>query len=127
MGSLIESTTSVLIGKALDATAMRQQAIAHNIANANTPGYRPLTVGFDSQMADVRATLVQGGTVNAARLAAVRPALIVAPINLLGSDAVALDAEVAKLSENTLQQTVLLKVLNRHYAIMGAAISEGKK
>jgi len=42
----IEGTTAAVVTLALDAATMRQQAIAANIANVNTPGYRPVRVRF---------------------------------------------------------------------------------
>ena len=109
---------------ALDATALRQQAIAQNIANANTPGYQRIGVSFETHLGALRNTLKQGGTPSLASLRDVRPAL-----ELVGSpgDKVALDMEVASLSENTLQQQTLLKLLNKHMSLLSTAVNEGKR
>lgn len=127
MVSLIDSNTSALLSLALDAAGLRQQAIAHNIANANTPGFRPLAVSFEQRLAAEREGLAEGRKVALSSLADYRPTLEMAEPNALGDSAVALDAEVAKLSENTLHHQVLLKALNRHFSIIGAAINEGKR
>lgn len=127
MISLIDSNTTALLSLALDATSMRHQAIAHNIANANTPGYRPVGVSFEEYMMDARSALAQGRSVPHAATANYRTIFELAMIEESGADAVSLDMEVAKLSENTLHHQALLKALNRHFSIIGTAISEGKR
>src|SRR5690348_12407255 len=44
---IFQSDTYLLARKLLDATVMRQDAIASNIANAETPGYHRLDVAAD--------------------------------------------------------------------------------
>jgi flagellar basal-body rod protein FlgB len=45
------SRTHALIGDALDYRAMRQDMIASNIANADTPFYRPRDISFENALA----------------------------------------------------------------------------
>jgi len=47
---LIDPTTRVLTA-ALDGFASREQAIASNIANVDTPGYKAASVDFESELA----------------------------------------------------------------------------
>lgn len=124
MVSPVDSTTSVLLGMALDAAQMRQQAIANNIANATTPGYRPMSVRFEEQLASQRETLARGGNVSLASLSDFRPALLTSSNP---DETVALDDQVAQLSGNVLHHQVLLRALNKHFALMGLAINEGKR
>jgi len=120
MVSAIEGNTKAMLSMALDATAMRQQAIAQNIANANTPGYQALDVSFEDQLSDVREMLEQGQGATSAALAGHRPSLVLA--GGANGGGVSLEMELAKLSENTLHQQVLLKMLNTHYAVMNSAL-----
>ncbi|MRW94168.1 flagellar basal body rod protein FlgB [Duganella sp. FT80W] len=121
MTIVTDSTTVSLLSLALDATAMRQQAIAQNIANVNTPGYQRVGVSFESRVEALRQRLGDGAAPALANLAPYRP-------QLESSDSpVSLDMEMASLSENTLHHQVLLKLLNKHYALLGSAINEGKK
>ena len=124
MVSALESTTPVLLSLALDAAVLRQQAIAHNIANVNTPNYRPLSVRFEENMAAQRNTLAQGGKLSLASLSDYQPHMLQAADTGKG---VALDEEVAKLADNTLHHQVLLRALNKHFGLLGTAISEGKR
>jgi flagellar basal-body rod protein FlgB len=48
---LIDTSHSKLMGKALDAYNMRQKAIASNVSNIDTPGYKRLEVSFEEQLA----------------------------------------------------------------------------
>ncbi len=48
---VFDSTNIPLLGKALDAYALRQRALASNIANITTPGYKSQSVSFEDQLA----------------------------------------------------------------------------
>jgi flagellar basal-body rod protein FlgB len=121
MTSPIDSSTLGLLGLALDAAAMRQQALAHNIANANTPGYQRIAVSFEQRLDALRSAGGQVAAPSLADLASLRPVFEPAEGPVL------LDAEVAALSENTLHQNALLKAVSRQYALIGLAINEGKR
>ena len=54
---VLDSVTSVALNSALDALSQRQNAIADNIANVNTPGYHAKRVAFE----DALARSVQAG------------------------------------------------------------------
>lgn len=126
MVSIIDSNTSALLSLALDAAGMRQQAIAQNIANANTPGYQRIGVSFESRL---QALKDGAGNLQAPSLASLgnyRPAFeYAAPAGQENN--VSLDMEMAQLSENTLHHQALLKALTRHMSLVGIAINEGKR
>ena len=126
MSLLVDNNTVALVSLALDSAVLRQQAIAHNIANANTPGFRRQSVRFEEQFASLRTQLEQGRAVSRQDFAAVRPVMDIEPL-AQGPGSVSLDSDVAQLSENTLQHQVLLKALNRQIALVSAAIAEGKR
>lgn len=48
---MFDSVTSKAIGSALDGLALRQRAIANNIANVNTPNYQAKRVSFEDALA----------------------------------------------------------------------------
>jgi flagellar basal-body rod protein FlgB len=107
--SLINGSETALISAALDAATMRQQAIAQNIANANTPGYRKMSVSFEQRLG--------------AEMTVARPVFM----HEAQATPVALDLEIAQMSETVLHHQTLLKALNKHYALLSAAINEGKR
>jgi flagellar basal-body rod protein FlgB len=125
--SSTDQVTMALMVKALDAAALRHQAIAGNIANANSVGYRPLRVNFEEQLGFARQALARGGDpLTAADLANVRPLLEQGPLPPAGESAVMIDLEMVKLAQNTVQYQALLKGLNQRMSILATAINERK-
>ena len=47
---MFDSVTTTALSSALDGLAARQRAIAENIANVNTPGYRAKVVSFENAL-----------------------------------------------------------------------------
>lgn len=128
MSQGIEAITTAAIGLALDAASLRQRAYASNIANASTPGYVPVRVGFESQLAEAAATLESRGRLDAAALADVRPVLEHAPLDAMGLPAkVQLDVEVASMSQNAAHYQALVKALQRSFSVLSLAVTEGKR
>lgn len=124
MSALLDNPISAVVSFALDAANMRHQALAQNIANASTPGYQRMSVNFEQRLQslmDERGKLAAGSL---AGLQQLRPQF---EFDAPTENALALDQEVAKLSENTLHHQALLKVLTKHYAMLGVAINEGKR
>jgi len=95
---------------ALDAASLRHQAIAHNIANLHSEGHVPLGVRFDARLA-------------AERRSQARPELVAEPT----STPPQVDGEMVKLAQNTLHYQALIRAIGRQHAILGVAISEGKR
>lgn len=124
----LEAVTTAALGLALDAAALRQQAHAANIANASTPGYAPLRVSFEAQLEEARTSLAWSGRLDPGDLEGVAPALQETARDSGGLlPQVQLDVEVAAMSQNAAQYQTLLKVLSRQYALLTAAVSDGKK
>ena len=115
----MESNVVTLVRLALDAASLRHQAIANNIANANSAGYAPLKVNFEEQLAFAR-----GGLRGAPMLASVKPFV---EADGRGSTPVMLDMEMVKLAQNTVHYQSLLKALEKRGAILAAAVSEGRR
>jgi flagellar basal-body rod protein FlgB len=125
MTQAIETITTAALGLALDAASLRQQAIAANIANHSTEGYVPQKLDFEAQLASARRSL--GGTLDEFALSNVK--LQLQPVlDANGAPAkVQLDAEMADMARNSVQFQALARGLNRHFAILAMAASEGKK
>jgi flagellar basal-body rod protein FlgB len=122
-----EAITVDLTRLALDAASMRHQAIAHNIANASTPGFAPARVNFEEQMGAVRAALQEGGAVRPSMFEGIHPVLTRMPASADADRTAQLDLEVADMAQNTVHYEALLKALGKHMALIGAAINEGKR
>lgn len=123
-----DQVTMALVVKALDAATLRHQAIAGNIANANSVDYRPLKVNFEEQLGFARQALARGAdALTAADVSSVKPFLEQEPAPVAGKAAVMIDMEMVKLSQNTLQYQALLKGLGHRTSIISIAINEGKR
>ena len=98
---------------ALDAIQQRQQVIANNIANENTPDYKASVVNFETSLADAVAN---GGTATAT----------VTPEGLpSGTDGnnVSLPAELALESQTNLENQSVADSLNAQFAMLSSAVS----
>ena len=118
----VENSTTTLLSLALDAAVMRQQAIAHNIANAATPGYQRLGVNFEAQFAALAGSHVVDDP--AQLRAQLRPSMVA--VGQPG-DTVEIDQEVAALSETVVHHHALVKALGKHLALVALAVNEGKR
>lgn len=127
MAENIEALTTATLALAMDAANLRQQAIAANIANHATQGYVPQKLDFAGHMEEVRRSIASTGTVDPAALGAVR--LQLQPVlDVHGQPGkVRLDAEMADMAQNAVQYQVLARTLNRHFAVLATAVSEGKR
>jgi len=107
---------------ALDAAMLRHQAIASNIANVNNPGYVPLRVNFEEQLASVAENQRSGD-----KLQGITPFIEQESKSNGLTPQVALDMEIVKLNMNTLHYQALLRAISRYTSIEGIAITEGRR
>lgn len=116
----ISGVIGAVVEYALDGLSARHTAIAANIANANTPGYRPQRVSFEDQLASAGAS--------ATSVAGLPPAQTFseAPVASGGARAM-LDRELVELNRNVLQYQALIRGLEKYNATISAAINEGKR
>ena len=108
--------------KCLDAVALRQEALASNIANLETPGYKRLDLApsFD---AELQRACASG---DAQQIAALNPTLAPDPTALpTGRDGntVSLEQEMANLNQNSLLHTVETQLVSAMLSKMRLAIT----
>lgn len=130
--------TQDLLTTSLRVRAARHSVLSANIANADTPGYRPRDIDFaralqtavhrqespiDSQG---QLTLVSTGT-----LPQPQPGLVSTEITdgeiALDGNRVELDSEITRMTENTLHHEASLTLLSRTLGGLRYAISEGRR
>jgi flagellar basal-body rod protein FlgB len=111
----IVDSTQQLLEAAMRGSWQRETALTNNIANSDTPGYRPHEVNFESTL----QSAISGGQ---------SPTEVQFQSEVLPADAgpnganVSVDEESAKLAENGLDYQALTEVLNARNNIMKAAI-----
>lgn len=111
----MSAVSEAVLIKALDGLALRATVTAHNVANANSPGYRPLAVTFE----DALRSAAREGT---SQIAAVRPRIVPA-FDSAGSRALRLDLELAAASATAGRYATLTELLNRQLQLHALAVS----
>jgi flagellar basal-body rod protein FlgB len=109
-------TTQVALERAMAGAAMRHTAIASNLANVNTPGYRRRDVDFHGAL---QQAMQRDGDPHRASFAVVEDPS--APTRADGSSVDA-DAESAALARNALEQQALATIVKARTSILQSAI-----
>ena len=105
-----------VLARVLNATSMRHQAIAQNVANVNTPNYRPISVAFED---DLERALKTGKGVKG-----VKPHMVDAggtPRD--DGNAVDIDKEMGQLTKNGLLAAAATQILAMRLASLRSAIT----
>lgn len=115
----MDAISAALIGKALDGLNMRQNFLAQNIANANSPDYVPMGVTFEAEL--LEASLRGMDSVES-----VEPDVVAIPM-VEGQDAgMRLDMQLAESSKTALRYSALIEVMARQMSITRSAITGGQ-
>ena len=119
---VFQSDNYLLARKLLDASVVRQDAIASNIANADTPGYRRLDVAADFAT-QLRTRLEAGKASEAANL---KPTLIEDPSARSvrpDGNTIELERELLEMNRNSVEFDYLAEIVSRNIKQMKMAIS----
>jgi flagellar basal-body rod protein FlgB len=113
--------TQLGLERAIQGSAMRQDALAGNIANANTPGYRRKDVDFHSAL---RAAFSQGPdqTTQALQNASFTTQSDSSAVMQADGNGVDIDVENADLAKNGLEYEALVTVARARLDILKAAM-----
>jgi flagellar basal-body rod protein FlgB len=111
-------TSIVGVEKAMQGSLLRQQVLANNVANANTPGFQRSDVDFQSALAQAFS-----GSPTASQIAQVsfQPQTDGGAMQVDGNG-VDINTEMADMSENTLDYQALESVLATRMSILKTAI-----
>ena len=113
-------TVHVALERALSGSALRHEALAENLANVNTPGYRRKDVDFQGAL---RSAMESGkSAVSDTTMETVTDAS--APMRADGNS-VDVDAEAAGLAKNGLEYQALTSVLRSRDDILRSAMGVG--
>ncbi|MEK6531327.1 MAG: flagellar basal body rod protein FlgB [Deltaproteobacteria bacterium] len=133
INGLFDRTVTVL-QNTLDLRALRHKLIASNIANQETPGYKATDINFEREIkrlgsdsyATGLATTDKAHKISSAGRKA-SPKIVDRPGDVEGYDhnTVGTDAEMARLSENSLMYTIAAKMLRSKFTTLMSAIKEG--
>ncbi len=136
MAGLLDSLSMRMVQKALDMRQIRQQLIASNIANVDTPHYRSKDVAFEEQLR-MAAQTPRGrlATTHVAHLQGkgglrdMRPEVVSPAQSSVKNDmnSVDLEHEMMKMAENNIMYNSLVTVLKKKFQTIETAIREGGK
>ncbi len=126
-----------LVGKVLDMRLQRQNVINSNLANVNTPKYKPRELEFEAELQKALGLDMQG---NMARTSGEHmPSAFTAqnfqpewfkqfkPRAIHGEDRVNMEKEMVKLAKNQLQYNALTQIIQKNFEGLKTIISEGKQ
>jgi flagellar basal-body rod protein FlgB len=109
---------------AMDDAAIRHQAIASNIANVNTPGYRRMDVSssFEQSFSDALTRLSNGETVGEMPEAKIETAAVQGPARPDGNT-VQIEQEMVNMAQNSAKYEFAGQMLAQNYHGLKLAIS----
>lgn len=117
----MSKTTSItdFLEAGIRAENLRQKAIANNVANLQTPGYRRIDVKFQELLAKA---LNSPGQIDLSEIKSQVYQPRQTPVNSNGND-VTLEAEVGQMVKNTLRHKTYIRLLNKKYAQIELAMN----
>ena len=112
-----------LIEAGIRAEGLRQKAIANNVANLETPGYRRIDVKFEELLAK---SLDSSGSVDLSEL---EPQIYQPKQTLVKSNGndVSLEGEVGAMIKNSLRYQTYIRLLNKRYRQIELAMNVGAR
>lgn len=113
----MDPVSSAVLIKALDGLSRRMEIVASNIANANSPGFRPQQVRFEDAL---RLAAPKG----AAAIDAVPIEVETAPATMGGE--ARMDLEVLSASQTAGRYSAMLGLLGREFELSRIAVSGGQ-
>jgi flagellar basal-body rod protein FlgB len=131
--TVLNSGAIYLLERALDAAAVRQRTIAHNIANVNTPGFKRSQISFGEEL---RARLRSGISLQRTHplhlpMGGNELAITISQDNSTGmrSDGnnVDIDREMVELAQNSLDYQFATNQLSGRLDMFRYVINEGRR
>jgi flagellar basal-body rod protein FlgB len=107
--------TQLGLERAISGAEMRQSALAANVANANTPGYKPKDIDFHSAL---RAAFATGSDVSKAEITETESST---QMRADGSG-IDIDVESSKLAANGLEYQALIQAAKGRIDIIESAM-----
>lgn len=122
----LSDPTTAALEKALQGQALRQRAVANNIANVDTPGYSPQRVRFESELQAALAADPEDAIETTDRIGRLQPQEQREEISLRrDGNGVDIEREMVELAESSLQHRVLVRLLSKKLQMLKNVATEG--
>ncbi len=133
-----DDLTTAVLTQAMAGYSARNTAIANNIANADTPGYKRVDVSFESALADAvdadreRVKMDVGSSISAIDGSDVTRRVDEVAPNVMSTDTTTMrvdgsnvdpDDEMARLSANQLASSTVVSLLDKRFQQFRTAIT----
>jgi len=138
--SLVTSPQLRVLEQALEASSLRHKLISNNIANVNTPGYKRSDVNFAAALQATLAGMDPGSKklplratherhIVPARTPLATPVVVTDTNTSVRRDDnnVDIDIEMANMAMNTIYYQAVAQMVNRYFANISTAITEGRR
>lgn len=135
----IFSSTINLLGKSIDLRTRQQNLLSSNVANAETPNYVPKALAFEDELQNAVKGAKKGTNVLtnqrhiplkgvSGRIDTVAGRVVETPAKTPGKDgnAVELENEMSRMSENQIMYNASVQILSKKFEGLKSAIREGK-
>jgi flagellar basal-body rod protein FlgB len=125
-----------ILERALDAAWLRNEIISHNIANADTPGYKKYQVRFEDELKAAMANRITGKKtrdkhmdIGTASINEVAPRIERSDYTKMRVDEnnVDMDIEMANLAKNTIIYNTLIQKISGDFRRIKNVINEGRR
>ena len=116
---MLYDTTQLALERTISGASARNEALAANLANANTPGYQRVDVDFHSALAQAMGSDNPTTALQNVGFQAVRDPTAVTRAD---GSSVDIDAESAKLAANSLEENAAVQVAGARLSIMRSAL-----
>lgn len=126
-----------LVGKVMDMQLQRQNIIVSNLANVETPNYKPRELAFENELQKALGLDMQGNISTTA--SGHMPTTFDAetfgpewskqfkPRQIHGEDRVNLDKEMSKHAKNQLQYSALSQIMTKSFEGLSTMIADAKQ
>jgi len=136
------SRTSTLLKDAMDYRSIRQDMIASNIANADTPNYKPRDISFEQALVEKKASLLHTDSnqlkmaqTNAGHIkpekevSSFKPTTFFRDGHMARNDgnSVDIDVETTEMSKNSIMFNALVSALKKDALIYKSVIEASQK
>lgn len=126
-----------LTGKVMDLRLQRQNLVASNLANVNTPGYKEKTLEFEDSLQkalnkDARGKMTKTSKMHVpanfeANKFSGRTLSNFEPRVVHGENAVDLDKEMVTMTKNSLAYNALTQIISKNFQGMQKVIQDGAR
>src|SRR5437762_7576899 len=108
-------------------TSKRQQALAANVANLDTPGYRAKDYSFEQELSSLAMNATSKGHIKPMDDTTTARVFDVGTTEKPNGNNVDLEREMTEITKNGMQYITLVQYLNQKIRSLRAAINEGGK